>query len=585
MNKQKTIGEVLVAKGLITEDGLKDATDYARREGVRLVKASLALGLIPDEELLAKVLAEQYGLKVTSLETATIDDRALELIPSEVLHSAGVIPIKDGDNTILAVTDPGDIVVIDDIERLITSKGGSSIKEVSAMTVSVASEVDSILTRGHGSERILKDAADEFHVEDLKVSEFDDEGVLTIDKITKDSSPVVKLVDTAIYDALTKQASDIHLESTAEGLVVKYRLDGVLHKIMGPVEKNFQASIISRIKVMSELDISERRIPQDGRFKIRFKGKTIDFRVSIMPSIHGEDAVIRILDKEHITKEFKELRLDSLGFGERERKILRKMISEPYGMFLVTGPTGSGKTTTLYAAISEINTGKDKIITIEDPVEYELQGITQIPVNEKKGLTFAKGLRSILRHDPDKIMVGEIRDSETAEIAIQAALTGHLVFTTVHANNVFDVIGRFIHMGIEPYNFVSSLNCVIAQRLLRMICTNCKRPLDELAAKALKEELISYGVDKARFDKGVELFNAKGCEVCYDTGYSGRKAIVEILELSDELKDLIASKEPPSVIKNKAFDEGMVTLRTVALECVLRGETTLEEVDRITFAE
>jgi type IV pilus assembly protein PilB len=378
---------------------------------------------------------------------------------------------------------------------------------------------------------------------------------------------------------MSRRASDIHLESTGKGLMVKYRLDGVLHKAMGPVDKKFQPSIISRVKVMSELDISERRIPQDGRFKIKFKDKTIDFRVSIMPSIYGEDAVIRVLDKEHITQEFRDLRLDILGFGDNAVRHIRRMIREPYGMVLVTGPTGSGKTTTLYASVTEINTGKDKIVTIEDPVEYELMGVIQIPVNEKKGLTFARGLRSILRHDPDKIMVGEIRDAETAQIAIQAALTGHLVFTTVHANNVFDVIGRFIHMGIEPYNFVSAMNCILAQRLIRLICPRCKR-----SVKLSPEVLSASGIDPQKHGE-TTFYEGIGCDDCYNTGFRRRKGILEILDLSDEIRDMISSKRPLASIKKKALEEGMVPLRQVAVECALRGETTLDEINRVTFVE
>ena len=532
------------------------------------------------EAQLAIALAEQYGMRVVDLENSEVDEATLELIPTELLFKAGVVPLRaedGGSGTVLAVSDPTDILTLDDVERVLKSKG----VKLAEVAVAEAKAVDRHLKRGSGGGKMLKEAGAGF--DDHEVSDHgrdeESDSVISLEKITQDSSPVVKLVDTIVYDSLAKNASDIHLESTSEGLQVKFRLDGVLHTMMEPVDKKFQSSVISRIKVMSELDISERRVPQDGRFKIRIKGKTIDFRVSIMPSIHGEDAVIRVLDKEHITKEFDQLRLDLLGMGEREIKHLRRMIREPYGMILVTGPTGSGKTTTLYAAVSEINTGEEKIITIEDPVEYELRGVVQIPVNEKKGLTFAKGLRSILRHDPDKIMVGEIRDSDTAEVAIQAALTGHLVFTTVHANNVFDVIGRFIHMGIEPYNFVSSLNCVIAQRLVRVICKNCKAP-----QTISDEALIDSGLDPKKYSDA-KFFRGKGCEECFGTGYHGRKAMVELLELTDEVRDMIAAKVPPSAIKSKAIEDGMITLRKCALEYVLRGETSLEEINRVTFVE
>jgi len=574
--KRKKIGEILKEKGFISEDGLREALTLARKEGIRAGEACIRLGLIDDNGL-AQALAEQYGLPVVNVESSRVDEKTLELIPVELLYRAKVVPVTDNGVSFMAAADPTDIITLDDIERLVKSKGG----EFKGVAVATPKAIERLLTRGTGSKRMLKEATDVFDVETLRVSEEEEEeeDILSPEKITQDSSPVVKLVDTTVYDALSKRASDIHLESTGEGLIVKYRLDGVLHRVMGPIDRKFQSSIISRVKVMSELDISERRVPQDGRFKIKLKDRTIDFRVSIMPSIHGEDAVIRILDKEHITKELQTLRLDCLGFGEREVKHLRRMIREPYGMILVTGPTGSGKTTTLYAAVSEINTGEEKIVTIEDPVEYELKGIIQIPVNEKKGLTFARGLRSILRHDPDKIMVGEIRDPETAQIAIQAALTGHLVFTTVHANNVFDVIGRFIHMGIEPYNFVSSLNCVIAQRLIRLICPSCRT-----SVKLSAEELASGGLDPVKYADRT-FFKGTGCGECYNTGYRGRKAIVELMDLTDEIRDMIAAREPLSAIKNRAVEDGMVTLRKVAVECVLKGETTLEEINRVTFVE
>jgi len=360
---------------------------------------------------------------------------------------------------------------------------------------------------------------------------------------------------------------------------VKYRIDGVLQEAMRPMAKQFHSSIISRIKVMAELDIAEKRVPQDGRFKLKMPGKTIDFRVSVMPSVHGEDAVIRILDKESISEQFTELRLDILGFPEAELKRFRKYIAEPYGMVLVTGPTGSGKTTTLYAALSEIKSIEDKIITIEDPVEYQLKGITQIPINEKKGLTFARGLRSILRHDPDKIMVGEIRDAETAQIAINSALTGHLVFTTVHANNVLDVLGRFLNIGVEAYQFVSALNCVLAQRLVRVICQHCKRPARITRAQLEESALDPTLVSTHTFYEGL------GCIECAGTGYKGRMAICELLDLTDRIREMILDKRPASEIRKAAREEGMRFLRESAIERVMEGSTTLREVNKVTFVE
>ncbi|MEO8009666.1 MAG: GspE/PulE family protein, partial [Betaproteobacteria bacterium] len=391
------------------------------------------------------------------------------------------------------------------------------------------------------------------------------------------ASPVVKLVASTLYDALKSGASDVHLESAAAGLTIKYRIDGVLSQVGGAQGLEMAERIISRIKVMAELDIAERRVPQDGRFKVSLKGREIDFRVSVMPSIYGEDAVLRILDKQALADEFKGLRLEALGVDPASMAWLRKLANEPYGMLLVTGPTGSGKTTTLYALLSEIHRGQDKIITIEDPVEYQLPGILQIPVNEKKGLTFARGLRSILRHDPDKIMVGEIRDPETAQIAVQSALTGHLVFTTVHANNVFDVIGRFLHMGVDPYSFTAALNGVMAQRLVRVNCPHCgtqDRPDDRLlAASGLSQEAVRDFVFKA----------GRGCGQCRGTGYHGRKAIAETMLLNDELRELIATRQPIRVVKEAARRLGTSDLREAAIDLVRSGVTTLTEINRVTF--
>ncbi len=402
---------------------------------------------------------------------------------------------------------------------------------------------------------------------------------LSFKTIAEDTSPVVKLVRSTLYDALKSDASDIHLESTPTGLVIKYRIDGVLNTIGSVAGVDMVEQVISRIKVMAELDIAERRVPQDGRFRVLTRGREVDFRVSIMPSIHGEDAVLRILDKQALADQMRGLRLDYLGFDDSMMVLLRKLASEPYGMFLVTGPTGSGKTTTLYAAISEINHGRDKIITIEDPVEYGLPGVLQIPVNEKKGLTFARGLRSILRHDPDKIMVGEIRDAETAQIAIQSALTGHLVFTTVHANNVFDVLGRFTHMGVDPYSFVSALNAVLAQRLVRVNCPHCAaidKPSDALLADS--------GLSRA--ETAEWSFRAgRGCGQCRGTGYKGRKAIAEVLQLNDEIRELIVARAPIRAIKDAAVRNGLQFLRGSALQLVQRGDTTLSEINRVTFVD
>jgi len=400
---------------------------------------------------------------------------------------------------------------------------------------------------------------------------------ISLRSISEDSSPVVKLVNSALYDALKAGASDIHLECTPNGLTIKNRIDGVLNRIGEVRGRETAEQAISRIKVMAELDIAEHRIPQDGRFKAVLEGREVDFRVSIMPSIFGEDAVLRILDKKALSDELKGFSLDSLGFEATVMKEIRRLANEPYGMLLMTGPTGSGKTTTLYAILTEINKGRDKIITIEDPIEYQLPGILQIPVNEKKGLTFARGLRSILRHDPDKIMVGEIRDAETAHIAIQSALTGHLVFTSVHANNVFDVMSRFMHMEVDPYSFVSALNGVLAQRLVRINCQHCTEsymPSDE--------ELSDSGFTRMSSEH-YQFVKGKGCGHCRGTGYAGRKAIAEILLLNDELRGLITNRAPVVQIKEAARQNGTRLLREAALDLVAQGVTTLEEINRVTF--
>ncbi len=395
--------------------------------------------------------------------------------------------------------------------------------------------------------------------------------------IAEDSSPVVRLVNSTLYDALRTDASDIHLESNLAGMTIRYRLDGVLSPVGSVSSVTMAEQVISRIKVMSELDIAERRIPQDGRFRVSIGGREVDLRVSIMPSIHGEDAVLRVLDKKSLSDQGKGLQLTGLGFDDATAQVLRRLASLPYGMFLVTGPTGSGKTTTLYAAISEINHGNDKIITIEDPVEYQLPGVLQIPVNERKGLTFARGLRSILRHDPDKIMVGEIRDAETAQIAIQLALTGHLVFTTVHANNVFDVLGRFAHMGVDPYAFVAALNGILAQRLVRVICPHCAEEDAPDAALLQDSGLTGLDLSAYRFRIG------RGCGHCRGTGYKGRKSIAEILHLTDAIRELIVDKAPIRRIKDAAVANGTRFLRDSAMDLVRAGETTLAEINRVTF--
>jgi type IV pilus assembly protein PilB len=523
------------------------------------------------EEEQARRLAERYRLEFVDMDTFHIDQELFRSIPADLMLRYGFVPHRRvGKALEIVVSDPTDLPMIDELGVLLSTP----IK----VAVGPKSAIESILKKSESSQRVLEDATESFQLQLLKEEESGEES-LTVERLTSDISPVIRLVDSTIYTAIQRRASDIHIETQDDAVHVKYRIDGVLQPAMRPIAKQFHSSIISRIKVMAELDIAEKRVPQDGRFKLRMPGKTIDFRVSIMPSVHGEDSVIRILDKESISEQFTELRLDILGFPELELKRFRKYIAEPYGMVLVTGPTGSGKTTTLYAALSEIKSIEDKIVTIEDPVEYQLRGITQIPINEKKGLTFARGLRSILRHDPDKIMVGEIRDNETAQIAINSALTGHLVFTTVHANNVLDVLGRFLNMGVEPYQFVSALNCVMAHRLVRTICAHCKR-----AAKVNRAMLEESALDPA-LEQTHTFYEGLGCIECGGTGYKGRTAICELLDLSDHIRELILEKRPVSEIKKAAREEGMRFLRESAVERVMTGTTTLREINKVTFVE
>src|SRR5438093_1403372 len=519
----------------------------------------------------ARRLAERYRLEFVDMDAFRIDQELFRSIPADLMLRYGFVPYhREGKTLSIVVSDPTDLPMIDELGVLLSTP----IK----VTVGSQTAIESILKKSESSTRVLEEATESFQLQLLKEEENGEES-LTVERLTSDISPVIRLVDSTIYTAIQRRASDIHIETQDDAVHVKYRIDGVLQPAMRPIAKQFHSSIISRIKVMAELDIAEKRVPQDGRFKLRMPGKTIDFRVSIMPSVHGEDSVIRILDKESISEQFTELRLDILGFPDAELKRFRKYIAEPYGMVLVTGPTGSGKTTTLYAALSEIKSIEDKIITIEDPVEYQLRGITQIPINEKKGLTFARGLRSILRHDPDKIMVGEIRDNETAQIAINSALTGHLVFTTVHANNVLDVLGRFLNMGVEPYQFVSALNCVMAQRLVRTICSHCKRPA-KVTRAMLDESALDVGLEQSHtFYEGI------GCIECAGTGYKGRSAICELLDLSDHIRELILEKRPTSEIKKTAREEGMRFLRESAVERVMEGTTTLREINKVTFVE
>ena len=526
----------------------------------------------------AQDIARRYRCQFVDLHNFQLHHDLFKTIPVHLMFRYNFVPLEETEDgrLAIAIADPSQLMMIDEISLLL---GKRIVTKVSTLA-----QITEILKKTEQSKRVLEDASEGFALDVIREDEAAGDESISIDRLTAqqgDISPIIRLVDTTIFTALQRRASDIHIETRDDSVCIKFRIDGVLTQAMPPIAKEHHSTIISRIKVMSELDISERRVPQDGRFRVRYGSpeRPIDFRVSIMPSIHGEDAVLRVLDKESMSEKFHKLTLDVVGFDEDDLRKFRRYIKEPYGMVLVTGPTGSGKTTTLYAAVSEIKTDEDKIITIEDPVEYQIRGITQIPVNEKKGLTFARGLRSILRHDPDKIMVGEIRDTETAQIAIQSALTGHLVFTTVHANNVVDVIGRFLNMGVEPYNFVSALNCILAQRLVRLICESCRTEMHYAP-----EVLEASGLDPKTWSQ-VNFYEGQGCIECAGTGFRGRTAIHELLDLSDRIREMILLKKPTSEIRRAARDEGMRFLRESALDKVRIGLTTLKEINKVTFIE
>lgn len=568
--QHRKLGEILVEMGAVGPSEVESILSRMKERNGSFGDIGVEEGLF-SQEILARALARQYRLEYIDLEGFEADAEFLAELPMNLFHKYGVFPLfRKGEDLVVAVYDPTNVSGYDELEYLLGRR----------LTLRVAQEkqISRLMDADKEAKGVLKEVAQDLKFQLVKETDKGEE-VLSLDKLTADTSPIVRLIDSTLFHALQRRASDIHIETAENGVVIKYRVDGVLYRATETLDGRFRGPIISRIKVMSELDISERRIPQDGRFKVRLGNKVIDFRVSIMPSIFGEDAVIRILDKQAVASDLKGLTLDSLGFGDEELPRLRRMIREPYGMVLVTGPTGSGKTTTLYAVLSEIHNEQEKIITIEDPVEYQVPGVLQVPVNEKKGLTFARGLRSILRHDPDKIMVGEIRDQETAQIAVQSALTGHLVFSTVHANDVFDVIGRFLHMGLDPYNFVSSLNCIIAQRLVRTICPKCRKKVT-YADSFLMESGISLEQAARQI-----FYEAEGCDACYQQGYKGRSAIMELLELDDEVREMIIRRDPLTRIRKTCLQKGMGILRESALKKVFQGTTSLPEINRVTFPE
>ena len=564
------LGDVLVEQGIVPRLTVEQTLSRLGGVTAELGATLLGEGAVSEEQL-ARALSIQFGLPFDALTDFRVEPSFYDSISVKLMQRHPFVPIAELQGRLrIAIPDPQDLFGLDELELLL----GRELE----LVISPKTAILTALERSEGSSQALRELEAEYRSVLVKEDERGEE-ILTLDQSGEDQSPAVKLLDSILLSAMQRRASDIHVEAADRSTRVKFRVDGILVPAMEPLDIRLHAPLVSRLKVMSDLDIAERRVPQDGSFRMRLERKTVDFRVSILPSVFGESVVIRILDREAITTGVSTLRLDRLGFNEEDLKRFRRAITKPYGMVLVTGPTGSGKTTTLYAAITEMNVKEDKLITIEDPVEYQLPGVVQIPVNEKKGVTFARGLRSILRHDPDKIMVGEIRDSETAQIAIQSALTGHLVLTTVHANNVFDVIGRFASMGIDAYNFLAALNCVLAQRLIRMLCQSCRVPLS--LEKVLAEE---SGLDYEEY-KDVLFYQGKGCTECHGTGYRGRKCITEFLDLTDEIKEMILAERPLSEIRYRAITGGMITLRQSALRKVIDGVTTLREINRVTFSE
>ncbi len=565
-----TLADVLVRQGILPKQTLDQVLNRLGGVTAAFGQTLVSEGILSEDQL-ARALAAQFDLPCNLLTEFRVDQSFYDSMSVKLMQRHPFIPIAEHQGRLtIAIPDPQNLLVLDELELLL----GRPLD----LVVSPRSAILAALERSEGSSQALRELEAEYRSVLVKEDERGEE-VLTIDHAGEDQSPAVKLLDSILLSALQRRASDIHIEAADRATKVKLRVDGILVPAMEPLDIRLHAPLVSRLKVMSDLDIAERRVPQDGSFRMRLERKTVDFRVSILPSVFGESVVIRILDREAITTGVSALRLERLGFNEEDLKRFRRAITRPYGMVLVTGPTGSGKTTTLYAAITEMNIKDNKLITIEDPVEYQLSGVVQIPVNEKKGLTFARGLRSILRHDPDKIMVGEIRDGETAQIAIQSSLTGHLVLTTVHANNVFDVIGRFASMGIDAYNFLAALNCILAQRLVRMVCLACR-----VAVKLDKVLAEESGLDFEEY-KDVSFYEGKGCQECHGTGYRGRKCITEFLDLNDEIKEMILAERPLSEIRYRAVTGGMITLRQSALRKVLEGSTTLREINRVTFSE
>jgi type IV pilus assembly protein PilB len=563
------LGEILVERGAISHADVESACQGARTG--RVGEHLLALGKI-DEAQLAAALADQLELTCIDLEDFTIPSELYAVLPAMEAFRCEAVPYAQSDSRL-------QVVLADPLDFRLQGKLGQLTGKRLDVLVGTRSQIRACLKRSQGSSEILKGVTQGFKSTSLEESLRSVDSAGALDILDPEAGPIVRLINSILADALQRRASDVHIEAYEDSVLIKYRVDGVMYSATEALDRQHHDALVTRLKVMAELDIAEKRVPQDGRFKLMTHGRDIDFRVSILPSVFGEDVVIRVLDRGFMANDMRSLSLDTLGMVPDVLRTFRKAVREPYGMVLITGPTGSGKTTTLYAALTELNDGEEKIITIEDPVEYMLDGVVQIPVNEKKKLTFATGLRSILRHDPDKIMVGEIRDVETAQIAVQSALTGHLVFTTVHANNAFDVIGRFSHMGVDVYAFVSALNCVMAQRLMRTICSQCRHEV-EMDAELLEASGLAPALCTER-----RWYEGRGCTHCGGTGYRGRVAITELLDLSSRMRELIIDRRPLSEMRAQAAIEGMITLRESAIAKVFAGETTLREANRVTFVE
>jgi type IV pilus assembly protein PilB len=561
------IGELLVKEDLLTAEQLREARAEARAKGSRLGAQITQLGYL-DEAELTDFVAKQYGVPSINLEEFEIDPSVIALVPEEVAQKHVVIPVnRAGSTLILATADPSNIFALDDIKFLT----GYNIQPVVASEEAIRRAIDGYYDKTSSLEDVMGDFDDSDI--DLVVDE-EDIDAAELARASEDA-PVVKLVNLILTDAVKKTASDIHIEPYEKTFRVRYRIDGVLYEVMKPPGK-LRNAITSRVKIMAELDIAERRLPQDGRIKLKMgRGREMDFRVSVLPTLFGEKIVLRLLDKSNL-----QLDMTKLGFEEGQLKVFQDCIHQPFGMVLVTGPTGSGKTTTLYSALSELNKITDNLSTAEDPVEFNLAGINQVQMHDDIGLNFAAALRSFLRQDPDIIMVGEIRDFETAEIAVKAALTGHMVLSTLHTNDAPSTVNRLLNMGIEPFLVSSSVNCIVAQRLARCVCPECKEKDPEVTAEAL----VEAGMD-ATVAKGVVPVKGKGCRNCSDTGYRGRIALYEVMPLKEELKEFVLNGASSLELKREAIRLGMKTLRQSALSKIAEGMTTLGEVVRVSAAD